>query len=173
MPSLTPCVSAGHLQQLAVTHACAGLSRSCLGLVINLQTHQQHDESVPRQDHVSSPPSWAAFKISAGEEVTRRACSKRRGTWIPHQAGAECREERALIIRNNKTPTAYTASSAPCDVPPVFLPCPILQAAGTAVPLPRSLSAEKNPSSSSPGSAPAGHASSKQRRILTTQQSPT
>lgn len=120
MPSLSPCVSAGHLQQLAVTHACAGLSRSCPGLVINLQTHQQHDESVPRQDHVSSPPSWAAFKISAVEEVTRRACSKRRGTWSTHQAGAECREERALIIRDNKTPTAYTASSAPCDVPRVF-----------------------------------------------------
>lgn len=43
-----------------------------MGLVINLQTHQQYDESVPKQDHVSSPPSWAAFKISAVEEVTRR-----------------------------------------------------------------------------------------------------
>lgn len=49
---------------------------SCMGLVINLQAHQQHDESVPRQDHVSSPPSWAAFKISAAG-VTRRARSRR------------------------------------------------------------------------------------------------
>lgn len=133
-----------------------GLSRSCLGLVINLQTHQQHDESVPRQDHVSSPPSWAAFKISAVEEVTRRARSRHRGTWITHQAGTECREECTLIIRDNKTPTAYTASFAPCDVPQVFSPCPILQAAGAAVPLPRSLSAEKKPSSSNPSSAPVG-----------------
>lgn len=41
------------------------ISRPCVGSVINPQTHQQYDESVPRQDHVSSPPPWAAFKISA------------------------------------------------------------------------------------------------------------
>lgn len=40
------------------------LSWPCMGLVIHLQTHQQDDESVPRQDHVSSPPSWAALKLA-------------------------------------------------------------------------------------------------------------
>lgn len=49
-----------HLQPSAPAHCHTRvhkLSCPCMGLVINLQTHQQYDESVPRQDHVSSPPS--------------------------------------------------------------------------------------------------------------------
>lgn len=98
---------------------------SCMSLVINLQAHQQHDESVPRQDHVSSPPSWAAFKISAAG-VTRRARSRRpdhalAGTHrnYSHQqnthplSAAPCHAERFRPVpRSARLPTALRSPSA-------------------------------------------------------------
>lgn len=57
----------------AVTRTHSSLAPAGAGT--QLQTHQQGDESVPRQDHVSSPRSWAAFTIRA-EAVTRRERSE-------------------------------------------------------------------------------------------------
>lgn len=59
-PNPDPQPAACHLQPSAPAHGHTRvhkLSCPCMGLEINLQTHQQYDESVPRQDHVSSPPS--------------------------------------------------------------------------------------------------------------------
>lgn len=123
-------VTSGRLPRLPGTRACT----TWHGLVINVQTHQRHDESVPRQDHASSPPLRAAFKISAAEEVTRREHSKHGGTCVVHQAGTESWEEDLLIIRDNGTPTAYAVSFALCDLPRVFSPCPVLRLPCTVAP---------------------------------------
>ena len=147
-PNSDPQPAVCHLRPSAPAHCHTRvhkLSCPCMGLVINLQTHQQYDESVPRQDHVSSPPSWAAFKIRAVEVVTGRESSKHCGTSIVHQAGTESWEEYVLIIRDNTTPTAYTVSFALWDVPRVFSPCPILHVLCTDVTFPCSLSAGKKP----------------------------
>lgn len=121
-------------------HVCR-LCCSCMGLVINLQAHQQHDESVPRQDHVSSPPSWAAFKISA-VGVTRRACSRR----PDHAPGG-------TYFNYSQQQNTHTLSAAPCDAErfhpaprsgrlPTALRSP---SAGGAFPEGQNLTAEQNP----------------------------
>lgn len=84
------------------------------GAGIQLQTHQQGDDSVPRQDHVSSPRSWAAFRISA-EGVTRREHSE----MVAPGGGTERVQEWEgdILITQQQTPTPKTVSLALCDVP--------------------------------------------------------